>query len=212
MAEFSNLEELNNFYRKRLEIAIQGIRVASENPIQFVYGCGNERAQAILIGEAPGKDEVKNGRPFVGKAGAILEEILNATGIKREQLYITNVVKYRLMQKGNREGSFKNRPATKQEIEISLPWLQKEIEVIKPKLILTLGNVPLKALCMINRSEVLEIGACHAEILKIKICDEEMTHIPLYHPASQIYNRSLKAVFDNDFKIVKETFLNITRG
>ena len=210
MDNFYNLEELNNFYRKRAEIAVQSVKLAMEAPLQFVYGYGNENAQAVLIGEAPGKDEVKNGRPFVGKAGAILDGILNSTGIKREQLYITNVVKYRLMKQGSREGSYKNRPATKQEIELSLPWLKNELEMIRPKLILTLGNVPLKSLCLIKNCAILEIGGCHGECMDISINGHKTSFIPLYHPASQIYNRSLKEVFDEDFGIVKDTFMKLS--
>lgn len=210
MDNIYNLKELNEFYRKRTELAVQSVKVAMEAPLQFVYGYGNEKAEAVLIGEAPGKDEVKNGKPFVGKAGAILDGILNSTGIKREQLYITNVVKYRLMKQGSREGSYKNRPATKQEIELSLPWLKNELEMIRPKLILTLGNVPLKSLCLIKNCAILEIGGCHGECMKITLNGIETSFVPLYHPASQIYNRSLKDVFDNDFKIVKDIFIKLS--
>ncbi len=211
MDNLYSLEELNEFCKKKVEIAVQSVKPAMEAPLHFVYGFGNKKAQAVLIGEAPGKDEVKNGKPFVGKAGAILDGILNSTGIKREQLYITNVVKYRLMQKGSREGSFKNRPATMKEIEISLPWLKKELEIIEPQLILTLGNVPLKALCLLKNCAILEIGACHGNQINMCLNGRDSIHIPLYHPASQIYNRSLKDVFDKDFEIVKNTFLELTR-
>lgn len=200
----------NGIFEKQtmLEIEKQGLKQAQEAPIQFVYGFGPIDADVIMIGEAPGKDEVRLGRPFVGKAGAILDEILQKTGIKREQLYITNVVKYRLMRKGSREGSYKNRPATQAEIKMMLPWLKNEIETIKPKLILTLGNVPLRALCILQNCAILDIGSCHGTVRALQSDasqghDRTIKHIPLYHPASQIYNRSLKDVFDGDFGNVR---------
>ena len=199
------MDNINTFYRGELQNAIERDRGLSAlaGELKFVYGSGPENADVILVGEAPGKDEVRLGKPFVGKAGAILDEILNATGIKRESLYITNVVKYRLSREGKRPGTFANRPAAPREIKLSLPWLEHEILQIRPKLILTLGNVPLKALCFIGNCDILEIGSCHGKAIDVNIEDYHTVHVPLYHPASQIYNRSLKAVFDEDFKAVR---------
>ena len=204
------MNELNECFREKIkrEIGENKIEPACNLPLQFVYGYGPENAEVIMIGEAPGKDEVRFGRPFVGKAGEILNEILLKTGIKREQLYITNVVKYRLMKEGSRQGSYRNRPVTKHEIEIMLPWLKQELDLIKPKLILTLGNVPLRALCFMQNCGILEIGACHGEVFSV---NDDTSHIPLYHPASQIYNRSLKEIFDEDFKKVR-SFLESQGG
>ena len=196
------MNSLNERFQAEIkrEIEENKIEPACNLPLNFVFGYGPESAEVVMIGEAPGKDEVRFGRPFVGKAGAILDEILLKTGIKREQLYITNVVKYRLMKEGSKPGSFRNRPVTKREIEIMLPWLEQEINLIKPKLILTLGNVPLRALCLMQNCGILEIGTCHGEAFRL---NDNTAHIPLYHPASQIYNRSLKEVFDEDFKKVR---------
>ena len=108
-----SFEDINTFYREKLEREVsEDLKLyARTGPLQFVYGSGPERADAVLIGEAPGKEEVRLGKPFVGKAGAILNEILAATGIKRESLYITNAVKYRLARPGKRPGTYANRPA-----------------------------------------------------------------------------------------------------
>lgn len=207
---FDNLNEINTYYREQSLHAVKSdnITKALEVPMEFVFGFGPCDADVVLIGEAPGKDEVIQGRPFVGKAGAILDEILLKTGIKRDRLYITNVVKYRLMQKGSRDGSFKNRPATLPEIKIMIPWLEKELSFIKPKLILTLGNVPLKSLCFMNSCGILEIGSCHGVARDVNIgADCCAKHVPLYHPASQIYNRGLKEIFDADFRAVRDLLL-----
>lgn len=201
-----SLNEINILRKNELEGKISEDEKLAElaGELNFVYGYGHESADVVLIGEAPGKDEVKQGRPFVGKAGAILTEILEATGIKRESLYITNVVKYRLARPGKRPGTFANRPATLPEVRLSLPWLEDELKHIKPKLILTLGGVPLKALCFMANCAIVDIGACHGKNISVQIGGMESVHVPLYHPASQIYNRSLKTVFDADFEAVRK--------
>lgn len=206
-----NLEKIHMEYEEKIrKLADEGkLPLASAAPLGFVYGYGPEDADVVMIGEAPGKDEVKLGRPFVGKAGAILDEILNATGIKRERLYITNTVKYRLMKEGSRKGSYRNRPAALAEVKAMLPWLEEELKIIKPKMILTLGNVPLKALCFIQNCAILELGVSHGKGIKLNIFDAESLLVPLYHPASQIYNRSLKDVFDDDFREVKRLLREI---
>ena len=205
-----SFEEMNHFYKTELQQAVNADAALATlvSPMQFVFGFGPEYADVVLIGEAPGKDEVRLGRPFVGKAGAILDEILNATGIKRESLYITNVVKYRLARAGKRPGSFANRPASLREIKMGLSWLAAELIFIKPRLILTLGNVPLKALCFIENCDILERGACHGKAINVRIAGFHTIHVPLYHPASQIYNRSLKPVFDSDFEAVRRLCTN----
>lgn len=200
-----SLNEINILRKNELEGIISGSKELSElvGELNFVFGYGPENADTVLIGEAPGKDEVRLKRPFVGKAGAILSEILQATGIKRESLYITNTVKYRLARPGARPGSLANRPASAAEIRMGLAWLEDEISIIKPKLILTLGTVPLKALCFITNCGIVDIGACHGKASDVNIGDIHAVHVPLYHPASQIYNRSLKDIFDADFKAVR---------
>ena len=107
-------------------------RIYEGNQRKLVFGDGRKKAPIMLIGEAPGEFEVKEGRPFVGKAGKNLDELLLATGMRREELYITNVVKFRpvKLSKANR---LVNRPPTREEIELFLPWLIKEIAAVSPK-------------------------------------------------------------------------------
>ncbi len=227
-----NLEEmatLNEDFRLRCDREVnkrRDILRIPEGPLEFVYGYGSATAGIMLIGEAPGKDEVRMGRPFVGKAGAILSEILENTGFDRNDLYITNVVKYRLSRAGKRPGTVANRPATTFEITNSMLWLIGEILLVRPKLILTLGNVPLKAMRHIaeyfSASEegkdikalqkayydeylqMSEIGSCHGRQLQCSFKNLTATHIPLYHPASLIYNRNLRKAYDADMEEVRK--------
>lgn len=163
----------------------------------FVWGDGNANADVLLIGEAPGKDEIKQGRPFVGKAGQNLSEFLQYIHLERADIYITNVVKYRLSKIHPVRGTESNRPATTAEILSSIPFLHREIEVIRPKMIVTLGNVPLRAVKNDVSSKVT-IGEYHGAVHKMVIGDSEYCVYPLYHPASIIYNRSLKDTYLED--------------
>ena len=164
---------------------------------KLVFGEGKTDGGIMLIGEAPGGEEEKFGRPFVGKAGKNLDEFLELAGLDRSSLYISNVVKFRPISISEKTGRFINRTPSKEEIEDFVPLLMEEIKTYKPRLIVTLGNVPLKAVTGNNR---LSIGQCHGKIIEknnIKI-------YPLYHPASVIYNRSLKAVYAQDVKEIKK--------
>lgn len=201
------MSELNRSFRTHCETETEKYRdklCLPEGPLEFVYGFGSAASGILLIGEAPGKDEVRLGRPFVGKAGAILTEILEHTGIDREDLYITNTMKYRLARAGKRPGTVANRPATALEIQQSTAWLQAELEEIRPKLILTLGNVPLKAMERITGCMCGEIGACHGTRIPCSFSSFEAVHIPLYHPASLIYNRGLRGAYDADMEEVRK--------
>ena len=170
----------------------------SEEPA-FVWGDGNINANVLLIGEAPGKDEVKQGRPFVGKAGQNLNVFLESIGLERSDLYITNVIKYRLSKIHPVRGTESNRPASTTEILNSIPFLHREIEIVKPRVIVTLGNVPLRAVKN-DISAQTTIGMFHGEMHKMPISGEFYQVYPLYHPASIIYNRSLEAVYLEDLK------------
>ncbi|MBQ9090884.1 MAG: uracil-DNA glycosylase, partial [Anaerotignum sp.] len=111
----------------------------------IVFGEGAENPALMMIGEAPGGDEEKQGRPFVGKAGKNLSAFLEVVGLKREEIYISNVVKLRPTKESPKTGKAVNRPPSSEEISFFLPYLLEEIKTISPKVIVTLGNVPLKA-------------------------------------------------------------------
>ena len=121
---------------------------------EIVLGDGNPDGELLLIGEAPGKDEVLKGRPFVGMAGKNLSEFLDVIKLTRDDIYITNAIKFRLSKVNPDTGRISNRPATRQEIEQNRDYLLKEISIIEPKYIITLGNVPLRAVlrCVRSRS------------------------------------------------------------
>ena len=154
------------------------------------FGLGPEHPRAVLVGEAPGAQEVAQGRPFAGPAGKNLDAFLEATSLTRQTLYITNTVKIRPSETGP-TGRLRNRPPNREEISFFLPWLEKELALLAPRLVVTLGNTPLRALMGKDYS----VGACHGQ--KLRRADG-LTLFSLYHPASVIYNRSLQPVCEAD--------------
>ncbi|MCR4578109.1 MAG: uracil-DNA glycosylase [Clostridiales bacterium] len=154
---------------------------------EFVLGEGDVCSHVMLIGEAPGEQEEKLHRPFVGKAGKNLDEMLALGGIPRSALYVTNTVKLRPTQPG-KGGRVKNRPPTNAEISDFLPLLEAEIRQVAPRIIVTLGNTPLKALL----GAKARIGDVHGTLIKYAGTDL----YPMYHPASLIYTPSLKPVYE----------------
>jgi len=163
----------------------------------LVFGEGPKNPCLMLIGEAPGEQETLLGRPFVGKAGKNLNRFLELAGLERGEIYIANAVKYRPTKVG-KTGRLSNRPPTKDEIALFRPWLMREIEMIQPRIIATLGNVPLGAVTGKN----LTIGAVHGQLI-----DSGIAGLPLYalyHPASLIYNRALEPVYEQDVRALAD--------
>ena len=155
----------------------------------LVFGEGPRGARVMLIGEAPGQQEALLGRPFVGKAGKNLDGYIEATGLKREEMYVSNTVKFR-PTRISAAGRTVNRTPSQEEIVMFLPFLRREIELVSPGMIVTLGNVPLRALM----GGSITIGEAHGSLMKLGSIDV----FPMYHPASIIYNQSLKAVYAGD--------------
>lgn len=164
---------------------------------EVVTGDGNPDAQILMIGEAPGRDEVRMGKPFVGAAGKNLAEFLALAELDRQVIYITNTIKYRLCRVNPDTGNTVNRPAKTDEIEANRKWLIQEILIIKPKWIVTLGNVPLRCVTGNNKTGV---GEVHGSQLELTLNEENYRLYPLYHPASIIYNNSLKGIYIEDIK------------
>ncbi len=162
----------------------------------LVFGDGNsDHPPIMLIGEAPGEQETLKRRPFVGKAGKNLDEFLDLIGMERETLYVSNVVKIRPTSLG-KTGRVRNRAPSKEEIALFLPFLMKEIDLVKPQSIVTLGNVPLKAL-MGPKATVGELhGRWHT-------ASNGLPLFALYHPAAIIYRRELKEVYAQDVLALK---------
>lgn len=163
----------------------------------IVFGEGAEQPALMMIGEAPGGDEEKQGRPFVGKAGKNLSAFLEVVGLKREEIYISNVVKLRPTKESPKTGKAVNRPPSAEEIAFFLPFLQEEIKVIAPKVIVTLGNVPLKA---VTGEKKAVIGDYHGKPTPLA---DGRTLFALYHPAAVIYNRALQTTYDEDLLALK---------
>lgn len=159
-----------------------------------------DNPKIMLIGEAPGANEEKEGRPFVGSAGKNLNEFLELINLKRENIYISNVVKIRPFKLSSKTNKPINRPPNKEELNFFTPYLLKEIEIISPKIIVTLGNTSLKAVYKADAT----IGDMHGMLTNIM----DYKLFPLYHPASIIYNRSLKDTYTKDVlelaKVIKQ--------
>ena len=157
----------------------------------LVHGEGEPGARLMLVGEAPGEQETLLGRPFVGKAGKNLDEFLCLAGMERSELYVTNAVKLR-PTKISAAGRTVNRPPTREEVSLFLPWLRREIELVAPEVIVTLGNVPLRALTNPRTT----IGDVHGAFQ-----EADGLHLyPMYHPASLIYNPALRTVYAEDIR------------
>lgn len=154
-----------------------------------VLGEGNPHAKVMFIGEAPGKKEDELGRPFVGASGHFLDTLIESIGWKREQVYISNVVKYRPPD---------NRDPTTKEKEQCMPWLMQEIALIKPKVIVTLGRHSLW-----NFLPDTGITDAHGKAYSIAMHDiqiPEITIFPMYHPAAALHNGSLRQTLFDDFQ------------
>lgn len=167
-----------------------------ENKYYPVLGEGSHQAKIMFVGEAPGKNEAETGRPFCGAAGKILDEMLASIGLPRSAVYITNVVKDR--PPGNRDPE----PA---EIAIYAPFLDRQIEVIQPKVIATLGRFSMQYVMQnFGLADVLRsITQMHGKLFEAKTSFGSVKILPLYHPAATIYNRVLLDDLKADFQQLK---------
>lgn len=157
---------------------------------QLVMGDGNPNADIVLIGEAPGKNEDEQGLPFVGAAGKFLNEMLAAAGMDRSDVYITNIVKYRPPD---------NRDPLPQEKQEFWPYLARQLEIINPRAIVTLGRHSMEFFL-----PDAKISQIHGYGVRKKVKyhdgkDHEWLIVPLYHPAAALYNGSLRQTLVDDF-------------
>ena len=188
-------------YRARVTRFFSTLWPAEEKPL--VVGEGrSDHPLIMIIGEAPGEQETLQRRPFVGKAGKNLDGFLRVLEMNREDIYISNVVKIR-PTKVSEKGRTSNRPPNKEELALFTPYLYEEILRVQPGMIVTLGNVALKALC----GPRVIIGDMHGKVTEVTVRHEKQEGtfklFPLYHPASIIYNRSLQEVYDEDLQVLK---------
>jgi uracil-DNA glycosylase family 4 len=155
-----------------------------------------ENIKVFLLGEAPGGAEDQNGIPFCGQAGQILTDFLLRTGLKDDEVYIGNVVKCRPTKPSTkgRYGNYKNRKPTRAEVKCCSDWLKTELELIQPKVLVPLGNVPLSF--VLGKTE--PIGQHHGRQFFSQ--NLGLTVFPLYHPAALIYDRQKTADYQNDIE------------
>ena len=193
-------DTLNTLYEKeRMRLAsLCGMDVPTGEFLTPAFGEGPFSPRLMLVGEAPGGEESRLSRPFVGRAGKQLDELLAGAGIKRNEVFVTNTVKYRPTKPGARGAA--NRTPTKKEVADSLWLLREEILLVSPKVIATLGNTPLSAVLTIAGEAPAVVGALHGKPIMLRAAGRAFTLVPLYHPASCIYNRNLLPVMDEDVK------------
>lgn len=180
MSKADELLALHEKYHEACECKLK------ETAIQPVFGDGNPNAKVVFIGEAPGKKEDETGKPFVGAAGKFLAEMLATIGMRREDIYITNIVKYR--PPDNRD------PEHHEKVECA-PWLYAELGLIKPDLVVFLGRHS-----MTHFLPELKISDAHGKLVHRNIPYLPTEHfLPLYHPAAALYNGGMRATLLEDF-------------
>ena len=169
-----------------------GLWETRKNPVP---GEGSLHPKVMFIGEAPGFNEDVQGKPFVGRAGEVLDELLDLIGLERGEVFITNILKCR--PPGNRD------PQT-EEIMACTPYLDKQIALIKPKIIVTLGNFATSYILGRFGLESENIGKVHGKIFKISNLMLSAKIIPVYHPAVVLRNPNLRGSLVEDFRILKD--------
>ncbi|WP_457677687.1 uracil-DNA glycosylase [Thermovibrio sp.] len=154
-----------------------------------VFGEGDPNTNLMFVGEAPGEQEDLQGRPFVGRAGQLLTKFLNIYGVSRDEVYITNVVKCRPPN---------NRNPAPDEIEACYPFLEKQMELISPKVILCLGAFAART--VLNLPEKTPISRIRGKEHKVKFGSSEIVVIPTFHPAYLLRNRKGEPEFQKDLE------------
>jgi len=186
-SEEASFATLDDFRESTLECRNCGL---CDSRKQVVFGAGRDNAEIMIVGEAPGADEDRTGEPFVGAAGQLLDKILAAIGFARGDVYIANVIKCR--PPGNRDPE-------DDEIQACLPHLERQIEMIRPRFILSVGRVAAHVL--LKRSDALGRlrGRAHAY-------SDDIMLVPTYHPAALLRDESLKRPTWEDVKMLKRLY------
>lgn len=153
----------------------------------LVFGTGDEHADLVFVGEAPGFHEDQQGKPFVGAAGKLLTQLINSIDLQRDQVYITNILKCRPPN---------NRDPLPEEIEVCKPLLQKQLEIINPKIVATLGAHATRVMLKKNVS----ISAVRGQRYQV----DGFNVFPIFHPAAALYNRTNLAGLQEDFYKLRE--------
>lgn len=172
-----------------LEKSVDQLPIA-EKPTDIVFGEGSPDSEIVLIGEAPGYNEHVQRRPFVGRSGQLLRKTLTQVGFPPEQVYITNIVKARPPD---------NRDPSPEEILAYKPFLDQEISLIDPKLIITLGRFS-----MAKFLPDVKISQVHGRLHKVRWNGQIMYVLPMYHPAAALRSTQMLTAFTQDFEKVSK--------
>lgn len=183
---------MNQESLRRLEDAISACRLCPlwQGRTLAVPGAGPAPARLMLVGEAPGREEDLKGLPFVGRAGRLMDEALDEAGLKREEVFITSVIKCRPPQ---------NRKPNKKEIELCLPYLEDQMDAIRPRIICLMGNTAIQAV----------LGVVGVTVLRGRILSDRF--LVTYHPAAVLRNRNLMADFVSDLREAKIQSLKLSK-
>ena len=180
---FDNLDEL-----KKATLNCDKCKLCSTR-LNVVFGVGNEKAKIMFIGEGPGGDEDRLGEPFVGKAGQLMNKAFDVVGIKREEVYIANIVKCRPPN---------NRDPEQDEVTACMDYLRNQVMLVKPKIIVLLGSVALKNIL----GEEYKISQARGNWIEKK----GIKYLPTWHPAALLRDETKKIDFIKDLKKVEEVY------
>ena len=192
----NKLEEMKHIRNEVVALRGALAELRRANGTLPVLGEGSHDGDILFVGEAPGKNEAMTGRPFCGAAGKILTELVESIGLSREEVYITNIVKDRPPE---------NRDPLPDEIKCYGSFLERQINVIQPKVIATLGRFSMDYVMRLLglELEIESISKAHGKVYKTKASwGGSLYLVPLYHPAASIYNHALRETLDGDMKIL----------
>jgi DNA polymerase len=171
--------------------------------IKIVFGVGNPQADVMFVGEGPGFDEDRQGEPFVGKGGQLLDKIMKAIDLDRTKVYIANVVKcHPMVDAGQPDKRGNDRPPASEEIEKCRPFLMEQIRIVNPKIIVTLGGTATKAVLQTTKG----ITALRGQIFDVELIPGAPTVrvLPTFHPAALLRDESLKRAVWEDMKKLRD--------
>lgn len=163
----------------------------AKNPVP---GEGSVHAALMFIGEAPGNQEDATGRPFIGRAGRLLTTLLAGVDLTREEVFIGNIIKHRPPE---------NRVPRSDEIKACTPYLDRQIQIIKPRIIVPLGQHPARYILSKTNAEFGNISGIRGKTFRAQLSGLSVTVIPTFHPAAALYNPKYRACIEEDFQKIK---------
>ncbi|MEM2892769.1 MAG: uracil-DNA glycosylase [Candidatus Bathyarchaeia archaeon] len=184
-------ESMRNLHLEVQSCRRCGLWEGRRNP---VLGEGSLDAKAFLVGEAPGRREDETGRPFAGAAGQLLNDLLGGIGLSRGDVYIGNVVKCRPPR---------NRPPRAEEVEACSPYLERQLSILRPRIIVSMGNTATQYLMTRFGLSPRYIGEVHGKSFRVEAPWGEVILLPSYHPASALYTKGLEYVLRRDFESLR---------